>query len=94
LSSCESALGKDMGSEGIIGLPRAFLYAGAQRVIASLWKVDDEAAAALMASFYEALKAGESPTEALNQAQRKLRRDPRFSDPYFWAAFFIEGELR
>jgi CHAT domain-containing protein len=94
LSSCESALGKDMGSEGIIGLPRAFLYAGAQRVIASLWKVDDEGAAALMTSFYEALKAGESPTAALNQAQRKLRRNPRFREPYFWAAFFIEGEYR
>jgi len=94
LSSCESALGKDMGSEGIIGLPRAFLYAGARRVIASLWKVDDEAAAELMADFYEALNAGESPSSALSQAQRKLRRNPRFRDPYFWAAFFIEGEYR
>jgi CHAT domain-containing protein len=94
LSSCESALGKDMGSEGIIGLPRAFLYAGARRVIASLWKVDDEASAALMANFYERFNAGESPTAALNQAQRKLKRNRTFRDPYFWAAFFIEGEYR
>ena len=94
LSSCESALGKDMGSEGIIGLPRAFLYAGARRVIASLWKVDDEAAAELMGHFYEELKAGEGPTAALNDAQLQLRRDPRFRNPYFWAAFFLEGEYR
>jgi CHAT domain-containing protein len=94
LSSCESALGKDMGSEGIIGLPRAFLYAGAQRVIASLWKVDDEAAATLMSHFYEELKNGKNPTAALNQAQLKLRRNPKFQDPYFWSAFFLEGEYR
>jgi CHAT domain-containing protein len=92
LSSCESGLGKDLGSEGIIGLPHAFLQAGARRVIASLWKVDDEAAAALMTSFYQALKGGSSPAAALGQAQRRLRRNPRFQDPYFWAAFFLEGE--
>lgn len=92
LSSCESALGKDLGSEGIIGLPHAFLHAGARRVIASLWKVDDDAAAALMSAFYNALKAGSSPAAALSQAQRKLRQNPRFQDPYFWAAFFLEGE--
>jgi CHAT domain-containing protein len=94
LSSCESALGKDMGSEGIIGLPRAFLDAGAKRLIASLWKVDDEGAAAFMTSFYKALNAGTSPAAALSQAQRKLKRDPRFQDPYFWAGFFLEGEYR
>jgi CHAT domain-containing protein len=94
LSSCESALGKDMGSEGIIGLPRAFLYAGAKRVIASLWKVDDEAAAVLMAYFYEELKEGMSPTAALNRSQLKLRQYPKFHDPYFWSAFFLEGEYR
>lgn len=94
LSSCESALGKDMGSEGIIGLPRAFLHAGAQRVVASLWEVDDEATALLMTSFYRALQAGGSPAAALSEAQRKLRQHPRFHDPYFWAAFFLEGEYR
>jgi len=94
LSSCESALGKDMGSEGLIGLPRAFLHAGAKRVIASLWKVDDEAAAALMTSFYRSLKAGASSAAALRQAQRTLKQDPKFQDPYFWAAFFLEGEYR
>jgi len=94
LSSCESAMGKDMGSEGIIGLPRAFLDAGAKRVIASLWKVDDEAAAEFMSIFYKSLKAGMGPAGALSQAQCKLKRDPRFQDPYFWAGFFLEGEYR
>ncbi|MBB5055478.1 CHAT domain-containing protein [Granulicella aggregans] len=94
LSSCESALGKDMGSEGIVGLPRAFLYAGAQRVIASLWKVDDEASAILMAYFYRELKDGRSPAAALNRAQLRMARNQKFHDPYFWAAFFIEGEFQ
>jgi CHAT domain-containing protein len=94
LSSCASALGRDMGSEGIIGLPRAFLYAGAQRVIASLWQVDDDATAALMAYFYEDWKEGQSPPAALAHAQSRLAREPRFHDPRFWAAFFLEGEYR
>ncbi len=61
LSSCDSALGKDLESEGIIGLPRGFLYAGAKSVIASLWKVNDEATARLMSSLYARIHQGESP---------------------------------
>jgi CHAT domain-containing protein len=58
LSACNSALGKDLGSEGIVGLPRAFLIAGARRVVASLWKVDDDATAVFMQAFYSRLKKG------------------------------------
>lgn len=94
LSSCESALGKDLGSEGIIGLPRAFLYAGARSVIASLWKVDDEATVPLMKMFYSRLQQGEDPPAALRAAQLDLLRSRQFSDPYYWAAFVLEGDYR
>lgn len=94
LSSCESALGKDLGSEGINGLPRAFLYAGARSVIASLWKVDDEATVPLMKIFYSRLQRGENPARALQAAQLDLLKNARLSDPYYWAAFVLEGDYR
>jgi CHAT domain-containing protein len=94
LSSCESALGKDLGSEGIIGLPRAFLYAGARSVIASLWKVDDDASVTLMKTFYSRLLRGEDPGRALQGAQLEMLKKPQLSDPYYWAAFVLEGEYR
>jgi CHAT domain-containing protein/tetratricopeptide (TPR) repeat protein len=94
LSSCESALGKDLGSEGIIGLPRAFLYAGARSVIASLWKVDDDASVTLMKTFYSRLLRGEGPARALQGAQLEMLKKPQLSDPYYWAAFVLEGEYR
>jgi CHAT domain-containing protein len=92
LSSCESALGKDLESEGIIGLPRGFLYAGARSVIASLWKVDDDATAILMKALYSRMQRGESPNNALHGAQLDLLKDARFSEPYYWAAFVLEGD--
>lgn len=94
LSSCESALGKDLGSEGIIGLPRGFLHAGARRVIASLWKVDDEATVTLMRSLYFRLQQGQAPAQALHGAQLDLLKDKRLSDPYYWAAFVLEGDYK
>jgi CHAT domain-containing protein len=94
LSSCESALGKDLGSEGIIGLPRAFLYAGARSVIASLWKVDAAAAVPLMKTFYSRLQRGEPPPQALRDAQLDLLKSTQLSDPYYWAAFVVEGDYR
>jgi CHAT domain-containing protein/tetratricopeptide (TPR) repeat protein len=94
LSSCDSALGKDMDSEGIIGLPRAFLYAGAKGVIASLWKVDDEATARMMSALYARIKNGESPGSALRRAQLELAHDERWSKPYYWAAFVLQGDYR
>jgi len=94
LSSCESALGKDLEAEGIIGLPRGFLYAGAKSVIASLWKVNDEATAKLMAALYERIQRGESPSSALRGAQLKMTRDEQWSNPYYWAAFALQGEYR
>jgi CHAT domain-containing protein len=94
LSSCESALGKDLESEGIIGLPRGFLYAGAKSVIASLWKVDDAATAKLMTSLYRRVGGGESPSSALRGAQIEMAHDEQWSNPRYWAAFVFEGDYR
>jgi CHAT domain-containing protein len=94
LSSCDSALGKDLDSEGIIGLPRGFLYAGAKSVIASLWKVDDEASARLMASLYERIQRGERPSSALRGAQLEMMQDKEWSKPYYWAGFSLQGDYR
>jgi CHAT domain-containing protein len=94
LSSCDSALGKDLESEGIIGLPRAFLYAGARSVIASLWKVNDEATAKLMSALYARVASGQSPGAALRQAQLEMVNSDRWSKPYYWAAFALQGDYR
>ena len=94
LSSCDSALGRDLESEGIIGLPRGFLYAGAKRVIASLWKVDDSATAKLMSSLYLRIQQGESPSASLRKAQLEMLEDPLWSKQYYWAAFALQGEYR
>jgi CHAT domain-containing protein/tetratricopeptide (TPR) repeat protein len=94
LSSCESALGKELASEGIIGLPRSFLRAGARSIIATLWAVDDAATADLMTHFYHHLHLGESPASALRHSQREIRDDKRWSNEYFWAAFVLQGDYR
>jgi CHAT domain-containing protein len=94
LSSCDSALGKDLESEGIIGLPRGFLHAGAKSVIATLWKVNDEATARLMTSLYLRIQRGESPSSALRGAQLEMVHDRQWSRPYYWAAFSLQGDYR
>jgi CHAT domain-containing protein/Tfp pilus assembly protein PilF len=95
LSACETALGRDIGGEGLVGLVRGFMYAGATRVMASLWSVDDEVTAQLMALFYQHLEQeGLSPAAALRAAQIEIRKHSRWSAPYYWAGFQIEGEWR
>jgi CHAT domain-containing protein len=94
LSSCDSALGRDLESEGIIGLPRGFLYAGAKSVIASLWKVNDDATATLMSRLYARIKKGESPSSALRGAQLEMLQDEHWANPYYWAAFVLQGDYR
>ncbi|HEV2855068.1 MAG TPA: CHAT domain-containing tetratricopeptide repeat protein [Thermoanaerobaculia bacterium] len=93
LSGCRTALGKEVSGEGLIGLTRGFLYAGAPRVVASLWKVEDQATAALMARLYQGLWIDRlRPAAALRAAQLSLRGQRRFRDPYFWAGFVLEGD--
>ena len=95
LSACQTALGKDIRGEGLIGLTRGFMYAGSSRVVASLWSVDDRATSDLMRRFYQKmLTAKMRPAAALRAAQIEMSRNPRFANPYFWAAFTIQGEWR
>lgn len=93
LSACQTGLGKDVKGEGLIGLTRGFMYAGASGVVASLWKVDDEATAELMKHFYEGLfEKGMSPSAALRAAQLAMRQEKRWQEPYYWAGFVIQGQ--
>jgi CHAT domain-containing protein len=95
LSACETGLGKEISGEGLVGLTRGFMYAGASRVVASLWKVSDVATAKLMAEFYRALeKDGLAPAAALRQAQVEMWKQPRWRSPYYWAAFQLQGEWK
>ena len=95
LSACQTALGKDIKGEGLIGLTRGFMYAGAPRVVATLWRIDDRASADMMRRFYEAmLKDGLRPAAALRAAQISMLRDRRWHDARFWAAFTLQGEWR
>jgi CHAT domain-containing protein len=95
LSACSTALGKDVKGEGLIGLTRGFMYAGAQRVIASLWKVDDEATGELMKIFYRnLLKQDMPPSRALHEAQLELQKQARWRSPYYWGAFSVQGDWR
>jgi CHAT domain-containing protein len=96
LSACETALGKGYFTETpagneFVGLNRAFLGAGGENVLASLWTVNDESTRLLMVRFYGHLRRS-TPAEALAQAQRELRQsDPRYQAPYYWAAFVMAG---
>lgn len=95
LSGCRTALGKEVRGEGVMGLTRGFLYAGSPRVVASLWRVEDRATAALMSRFYRAYwLEGQPAGAALAIAQRSLARDPRYRSPFFWAAFVLQGDWR
>jgi CHAT domain-containing protein len=95
LSACQTALGKDVRGEGLLGLTRGFMYAGASSVVASLWKVEDEATAELMRHFYtNMLQKGMTPADALRAAQNSIRQKPEWNAPYYWAGFTLQGEYR
>ncbi|HWN42206.1 MAG TPA: CHAT domain-containing tetratricopeptide repeat protein [Thermoanaerobaculia bacterium] len=95
LSACETALGQEIRGEGLVGLTRGFMYAGAARVLASLWSVDDRATSVLMKSFYgHMISGGMSPAAALRQTQSEMAHSSRWSSPYYWAGFSLQGEWR
>jgi CHAT domain-containing protein len=95
VSACRSALGQHFSGEGFIGLTRGFMSGGARSVVASLWKVDDEATAELMNQFYRAMfNEGLPPSAALRKAKQAMQVSPQWSHPYFWAAFVLQGEYR
>jgi len=95
LSACETALGREIRGEGLVGLARGFMYAGAARVVASLWSVQDRATAETMHRFYAGmLERGLPPAAALREAQIAMARQERWEAPYYWAPFVLHGEWR
>ncbi|MBV9767911.1 MAG: tetratricopeptide repeat protein, partial [Acidobacteriaceae bacterium] len=96
LSACQSGEGKLIGGEGLVGLTRGFMYAGASTLNVSLWNVDDAATAQLMAHFYGGLLGSQhlKPAAALRTAQLALMKHNEWKHPYFWAPFVIQGEWR
>ena len=91
LSCCHSAQGK-VSSEGVVGIARAFLGAGARSVLVALWSIDDEATMEFMRSFYQHLKDGNSASVSLNRAMKCLRESQKFNAPRFWAPFVLIGD--
>jgi len=94
LSACQTGLGKEYKGEGLVGLTRGFMYAGAARVMVSLWNVNDIATATLMKAFYKKLKQGLPKDDALRQAKLELLRGQQqaWRHPYYWAPFVLVGE--
>ncbi|MBE9226824.1 tetratricopeptide repeat protein [Phormidium sp. LEGE 05292] len=95
LSACETGLGENVKGEGLVGLTRGFMYAGARRVVVSLWSVNDAATSELMAKFYQKILQGrENPVQALREAQLEMWNSQDRRSPYYWAAFTVQGDWR
>jgi CHAT domain-containing protein/tetratricopeptide (TPR) repeat protein len=94
LSACETGLGKEKRGEGVIGLTRAFMYAGAPTIGVSLWSVADKSTAELMPDFYQRLLKGQAPgaPAALRAAQQQMIAGKRYSAPFYWAPFILVGD--
>jgi len=96
LSACQTALGSGALSDvpagdDWVGLVQGFLQAGASKVLASLWAVEDRATAQLMERFYRSLKSGDSEEASLAASQRAALRDPQTAHPFYWAGFVLNG---
>lgn len=93
LSACQTGLGKYSKGEGVIGLSRALVYAGARNLVVSFWSVSDESTSRLMTDFYTILLSQQTPNFrlALQQAKRKMIQEKRYTEPYFWAPFVLIG---
>lgn len=95
LSACRTGLGKEIRGEGLVGLTRGFMYAGAPRVVVSLWNVNDASTAELMTRFYRGMLVDKlRPAKALQAAQVSMLNEQRYSRPFYWAAFTLQGEWR
>ena len=91
LSACESGVGDVDTGEGVYGLQRAFLEAGAKAVLYSLWEVDDEATVHFMKRFYQHFIDGQQPQDALRRAQLEMLQHEVWHNPYFWGGFVLSG---
>ena len=91
LSACQTGLGIQSAGEGVVGLSRAFMYAGTDSVLVSLWSVSDESTYKLMVRFFEGLKQGKDKLTALKEAKNYLRTNG-YDNPFYWAPFILMGE--
>jgi CHAT domain-containing protein len=94
LSACETGVGAVASGDGVYGLRRALLLAGAASQVVSLWNVSDAATRELMRDYYDELVRGTGRAEALRSAKLRLLRQPRYAHPYYWAAFIPAGDWR
>ncbi|MEG5170870.1 CHAT domain-containing tetratricopeptide repeat protein [Microcoleus sp. B3-D7] len=95
LSACQTGRGQNVKGEGMVGLTRGFMYAGAQRVAVSLWNVDDEGTSVLMQKFYQKMVQQKlAPAAALRAAQMEMMQEEKWKSPYYWAAFTLQGEWK
>jgi len=95
LSACSTGIGPDVAGEGLASLARGFFYAGSPRLVVSLWPVEDKSTAELMRLFYaQLLRQNRPPALALREAQREMRSNPAYADPYYWAGFVFLGDWR
>ena len=92
LSCCHSGRGRILKGEGVVGIARAFLAAGARSVLVSLWEIDDEATMVFMKSFYQHLKDGKTASAAVHQSMKFLRESEQFSGTRYWAPFQLIGD--
>ena len=92
LSCCHSGRGRILKGEGVVGIARAFLAAGARSVLVALWAIDDEATMVFMKSFYQHLKEGKTASDAVHQAMKSLRESEKFSEVRHWAPFQLIGD--
>lgn len=94
LSACDTGLGQRVSGEGLVGVTRALLYAGARSVVVSLWQVDDSSTAELMVGFYRHLDQDPDKAESLRRSKLEMIRQGRYAHPYYWAPFILIGEPR
>ena len=94
LSACETGLGSYVGGEGILGLSRSFIIAGARSLVVSLWPIDDVASGFFMERFYQAIKGGQSTGKSLWTARRQMIAESPFKYPYYWAPLIALGDWR
>lgn len=92
LSACETGVGKVTNGDGVYGLRRALVIAGAESLVMSLWQVDDFATKELMSGYYSKLDAGKSRSSALREVQLELARNQKYAHPFYWAAFLPAGD--
>ncbi|MEM1171035.1 MAG: CHAT domain-containing tetratricopeptide repeat protein [Cyanobacteria bacterium P01_H01_bin.35] len=95
LSACETGIGEKIRGEGLVSLTRGFMYAGAKRVVVSLWKVADNSTSELMENYYhKILETGKNPVEAMRKTQLEMLSSEQWKAPYYWAPFVVQGEWK